>query len=161
MMIVPTLKRLGQDASGMTRRVLIPGAGTGAGNNLIRSLRAGDPPLVVIGADIDRLTLCNSTADRNHLLPPASHPQFIEALHALIEREGVDLLMPNTDADVSLASELRDGLPCRVFLPSKAVIECCQDKYELTEFLRSQGIPVAAIRASSFSSLGYRRLISV
>ena len=144
MMMAPNPKKSDLNPSRMTRRVLIPGAGSGAGNNLIRSLRNGDPSLVVIGADIDRFTLRNSTADRNHLLPPASHPRFIDALHAVIERERIDLLMPNTDADVGLASELRDALPCRVFLPSKAVIERCQDTYELTEFLRSRDIPVAA-----------------
>jgi carbamoylphosphate synthase large subunit len=128
----------------MTRHVLLPGAGTGAGNSLIRSLRADYPGLVVVGADVDRFTLRNSKANRNYLLPQASHPGFVDALRTIIEREQIDLLMPNTDADVSLAAELRDVLPCRTFLPSKAVIERCQDKFELSEFLRSSGVPVAA-----------------
>lgn len=100
--------------------------------------------MVIVGTDVDRFTLRNSKANRNYLLPLASHPGFAEALRAIIEREQIDLLIPNTDADVSLAAELRDVLPCRTFLPSKAVIERCQDKFELNEFLRSHGIPVAA-----------------
>jgi carbamoyl-phosphate synthase large subunit len=128
----------------MSRRVLLPGAGTGAGNSLIQSLRADYPGLVVVGAHVDRFTLRNSKANRNYLLPGAGHPQFMDALRTIIEREQIDLSMPNTDADVSVMSELRDVLPCRTFLPSKSVIERCQDKYELGEFLEAYGIPVAA-----------------
>jgi carbamoylphosphate synthase large subunit len=129
----------------MTRRILLLGAGTGAANNLVRSLRADDSGLVVVGAHVDRFTLRNSGADRNYLLPRANHPRFTDALRALVERERIDLLMPNTDADVSLASELRDALPCRTFLPSKSVIERCQDKYELSRFLNAHAVPVAAV----------------
>ena len=128
----------------MTRSLLLLGAGTGAGNNLIRSLREGYPGLVVIGVHTDRFTLRNSKANRNYLLSQAGHPGFVDRLREIIEREQVDLLMPNTDADVSLASELRDVLPCRVFLPSKSVIERCQDKYDLGRLLQSHGVPVAA-----------------
>jgi carbamoylphosphate synthase large subunit len=127
-----------------SRRVLLPGAGTGAGNNLIRSLRADYPGLVIVGAHVDRFTLRNSKANRNYLLPPRHHPRFVDVLRGIIEREAIDLLIPNTDADVGLASDLRDVLPCRVFLPSKAVIERCGDKYELNQFLRGHDVPVPA-----------------
>lgn len=126
------------------RTILLTGAGTGAGNNLIRSLRADYPGLFVVGTHVDRFTLRNSKANRNYLLPRAAHPKFMDHLREIIEREQIDLLVPNTDADVVLASELRDVLPCRVFLPSKSVIERCQDKYDLGEFFHAQGVPVAA-----------------
>jgi hypothetical protein len=131
----------------MTRRILLPGAGTGAGNSLIRSLREDYPGLVVVGAHGDRFTLRNSKANRNYLVPRAGDPGFADALRAIIERERIDLLMPNTDADVSVASELRDVLPCRTFLPSKAVIERCQDLSELSQFLRAHDVPAAATTA--------------
>lgn len=131
----------------MTRRILLPGAGTGAGNNLIRSLREDYPGLVVVGAHGDRFTLRNSKANRNYLVPHAGDPRFADALRTIIEREQIDLLMPNTDADVSVASELRDVLPCSTFLPSKAVIERCQDTSELSQFLRGHDVPAAATTA--------------
>ena len=127
-----------------SKRILLPGAGTGAGNSLIRSLRADYPGVVVVGAHVDRFTLRNSKANRNYLLPRAGQPEVADALRTIIEREQIDLLMPNTDADVALVSELRDVLSCRTFLPSKSVIEHCQDKYQLTEFLRAHDVPVAA-----------------
>jgi carbamoyl-phosphate synthase large subunit len=128
---------------GTTTSVLLPGAGTGAANNLIRSLRADYPGLVVVGTHIDRFTLRNSKANRNYLLPAPGHPGLLDCLRKIIERDRIDLLMPNTDADVRLASERRDVLPCRVFLPSKSVIERCQDRYDVSQLLRTHGVPVA------------------
>lgn len=127
----------------MTTSVLLPGAGTGTVNNLIGSLRSDCPGLVIVGAHVDRFTLRNSKANHNYLLPKPDDPAFTDALRTIIKREGIDLLIPSTDADVCLASELRDVLPCRIFLPSKSVVDRCQDKYELCEFLRGSGIPVA------------------
>ena len=94
----------------MTRRILLPGAGTGTVNNLIRSLREDYPGLVVVGANDDRFTLRNSKANRNYLVPDTEDSRFAAALRTIIERERIDLLIPSTDADVSVVSELRGAL---------------------------------------------------
>lgn len=122
-------------------RVLITGAGSGESNNLIRSLKAGAPSLSIVGCHADRFILKKSSGDRNYLVPPSSHPHFPEVLRSLIEQEEISLLIPNNDADVRAISQLRDELPCSLFLPSKRAIELCQDKYELAVFLRDRGVP--------------------
>jgi len=126
----------------MTVRLLVIGAGSGAGNNLIRSLRAGDPAFVVVGCHDDRFALKKSTADRNFLVPRATEPGFVAALRRIVETEKIDLVMPNTDIDVWAISRARRRIPCRLFLPRHAVVELCQDKYGLTVFLRARGVPV-------------------
>jgi glutathione synthase/RimK-type ligase-like ATP-grasp enzyme len=126
----------------MPIRVLVPGAGTGPGNSLIRSLRAGDSSFVVVGCHDDRFVLRKSTADRNYLVPPRGPARYPAALRRIIRREKIDLLIPNTDDDVALASRLRATLPCRVFLPSRQAVALCQDKYRLTSHLGARGVPV-------------------
>jgi hypothetical protein len=128
----------------MSRRILLPGAGTGAGNNLIRSLREDYPGLVVVGTYDDRFTLRNSKANRNYLLPCAGDPRSTDALRTIIERERIDLLIPNTPGDVGAVSGLRDVLPCRTFLPSKSTIERCRDSRDVREFLRAHDLPAIA-----------------
>jgi hypothetical protein len=125
----------------MTRRILLLGAGTGAGNNLIRSLREDYPGLILVGAHGDRFTLRNSKANRNYLTPAAGDPRLVDALRTIVERERIDLIMPTMAADVDIVSGLRDLLPCRTFLPGKAIIERCQDERELRELLAAQGLP--------------------
>lgn len=123
------------------RRLLVLRAGTGPSNNLIRSLRAGEPSLFIAGCHSDRFILKKSQADRNYLTPTATHPRFLDALERIIAAERIDLIIPDSDADVRAVSDLRDQLSCRVFLPSPTAIDLCQDKYRLTVFLRERGLP--------------------
>jgi carbamoyl-phosphate synthase large subunit len=125
----------------MGKRLLITGAGSGPTNSLIRSLRAGDPSLVVLGCHHDRFLLKKSAADANFVVPAADAPTFVEAIGRLVQRERVDLVVPNSDLDVRAVSDARAHLGCRTFLPRKAVVDLCQDKYELAVFLRDRGLP--------------------
>ncbi|MBI3028004.1 MAG: hypothetical protein HYY64_00615 [Candidatus Rokubacteria bacterium] len=125
----------------MAARLLITGAGTGPGNNLIRSLRTGDPSLFIVGCNADRFFLKNSSAERNYLIPPLTYRALPDVLGRIIEAERVDLVIPTTDQDIRFLSGLRDEFPGRLFLPGKTVIDLCQDKHDLTAFLRARGVP--------------------
>ena len=125
----------------MSARLLISGAGTPASNNLIRSLRAGDPSLRIDGCHADRFVLRRSEADQRYLVPASRHPAYARALRRTIKAAKTDLLIPTSDADVLAISRLRRRIPCRLFLPRHAIIEACQDKYELSGLLRQRGLP--------------------
>ena len=133
----------------MRRRVLITGGGTGASNNLIRSLRAGDSTLFIVASNADRFVLKKSSADRKYVVPASESAAYLPALRRLVEAERIDVAIPTGDADVRAFSDLRHRLPCRLFLPARAVIDRCQDKYVLTEFLRSRGLPAPETHAVS------------
>jgi len=122
-------------------RVLILRAGSGPGNSLIRSLQATKSRPVVVGCHDDKFVLKKSLAKRNYLVPAAPQRDFPRALRRIIDAERIDVLLPTTDDDVLRISSLRGKLPCRTFLPRHSVILRCQDKYVLSRFLRSQGIP--------------------
>jgi hypothetical protein len=124
----------------MGSRLLVSGAGTGVGNNVLRSLRAGDPDLRVVGCSHDRFHLKKSTAESNYLVHESTHPLFLESVRRVVEREKIDLLIPTSDRDVRICSDLRGAIPCRVFLPSPQAIALCQDKYELAMHLRAHGV---------------------
>ena len=151
----------------MSARLLVTGAGTAATSNLIRSLRAGDRALFIVGCHSDRFVLRKSTAHRNYLVPSLADPGFLRALRRVITRERIDLLIPTTDADVAAFARARARIPCRLFLPRKRLIELCQDKYRLNRFLRARGIPapltypVTSLRAIGriFARLPARSLV--
>ena len=150
----------------MATTVLVPGAGTGAGNSLIRSLRAGDRRFRVVGCHDDRFYLKKSTADANYLLPAPAHPGYLPSLCGAIRAGRVDVVIPNTDPAVRRISAVRRRLPCRVFLPTHAALTLCADKYRLTTRLAACGVPVPttyALRRRSdvarvFARLGRRRV---
>jgi carbamoyl-phosphate synthase large subunit len=145
----------------MAKRLLVTSAGTGPSNNLIRSLRAGDPSCVIIGCHDDQFLLRSSTADRRYLVPPAGRPAWARALRRIVRVEKVDLVIPATDADTVSLSSLRAGLRRRLFLPRPALVELCADKYRLTRQLRAIGLPApATCRVGSLRDLDgiFRRL---
>ena len=125
----------------MSARLLISGAGSPASNNLIRSLRAGDPSLRLAAFHSDRFVLRRADADRRYLVPLAGHPAYRGALRRILDAEPADLLIPTSDPDVLALSRLRRKIPCRLYLPGHATIEACQDKYEMSIRLRKRGIP--------------------
>ena len=122
-------------------RVLVTGAGSGLGNNVIRSLREADPSLSIVGCHHDRFELKKSAADRHYLVPPSDHPDYIDRLGVLVRRERIDLAIPTRDSHVRAVSKHRARLPCKVFLPRHRVVELCQDKYRVSAFLRARGVP--------------------
>src|SRR5262245_5784138 len=124
----------------METRALVLGAGTGTGNNLIRSLKAGDPLLTVIGIHDDRFVLRKSAADRNCLLRASNGRELARAIGRLAD-DARTVLIPNTDPDVKVVSDVRSEVPCRVFLPAAETIDLCQDKFRLTQHLRAHGVP--------------------
>jgi carbamoylphosphate synthase large subunit len=116
------------------------GAGTGAGNNLVASLRSSLPSITVVGCHEDPFVLRKSAADRNYLLRRS--PQAIGEIAEIARTEAVDLVIPTGDNDVKLLSDHRDVLGRRVYLPSKSVVDLCQDKCDLATVLAQHGVPV-------------------
>ena len=128
----------------MRHCIVVLGAGTGPGNNLIRSLRTGGPSLAIVGCHDDRFVLKQSSGDRNYLICPPTHPGFAASLRRVVETEQADLIIPTSDEDVITLATLQAVLPCRLFLPRLPTIELCQDKYALSLFLRERGMPAPA-----------------
>jgi carbamoyl-phosphate synthase large subunit len=126
----------------MNARLLVLGAGSGAANNLVRSLRASGTPSTIVGAHTDRFVLAAATTERRYLVPPASHAEFVAALNRVVRAERIDLVIPTSDAEVSALAAARNDLGCRTLLPGLAAIDLCQDKYAFAEFLAGCGVPV-------------------
>ncbi|MGH7375085.1 MAG: hypothetical protein ACREJY_12750 [Candidatus Rokuibacteriota bacterium] len=125
----------------MGRRLLVMGAGTGLGNNVIRSLTAGDPSFVIVGCHPDRFALKSSSAPRNYVIPSGPAEAVRRSLRRIIAREAIDLLIPTSDRDVQLTARLGASLRGRLFLPRPRVISLCQDKYRVSAYLRARGVP--------------------
>jgi hypothetical protein len=145
----------------MTKRLLVTSAGSGPSNNLIRSLRAGDPACVIVGSHDDQFVIRNSSADRRYLVPSPGTPAWTLALRRIVSAERIDLVIPATDDDALALSRARGSFAGRVFLPRASLVELCADKYRLTQRLRAKGLPApATCRVGRLGDLGriFRRL---
>ena len=116
----------------MAARLLLTNAGNAPSNNVARSLRAGAESVSIIGCNDDQFILKKSDADRNYLVPHASHPKWLDALRRIVETERIDLIIPTTDIGVDNLSRVRKRLAEHLFLPRASVLEICGDKYRLS-----------------------------
>ena len=125
------------------RRILVTGAGGSPATNFVRSLRAAAEPFQLIGTDADRFCLLRAETDVRYLVPPAQDPSYLEVLNTIIEREGVELVHAQNDAEVAFISEHRDELgAARVFLPDPATVRTCLDKFLSFQRWRAAGLTV-------------------
>ena len=133
--------------------VLITGAGSGGAENLINDLWSTYPhcvmigqdlyqPLRIIGTNMDQWLTLKSRADKVYTIVPAGHPEYIDALNNIINKEHVDLVIPDNDTEVRYIASNRKALKCRTFLPSDSAIRICQDKGDLYKRLRTADVDV-------------------
>jgi carbamoyl-phosphate synthase large subunit len=142
-------------------RVLLADAGSVAGNNVARSLRAAGET-VIVGCSSDRFLLKKSDVDRKYLVPVATVPTFVDVIAHVVRKEAIDVLIPTSDELVQTIGRARDRIPCPTLLPVDATIDLCQDKYELTRAVRARGIPAPrtiavttmAVLEDAFARLG-------
>jgi carbamoyl-phosphate synthase large subunit len=129
----------GVEGGEVTAKVLVMGAGNGAANNLVASLRSALSGVRIVGCHDDAFILKKSAAEQNYLLRSR---RAIDEVLGIVQREHVDVVIPTGDGDVALLSDHREALGSRVFLPAKRVIDLCQDKLDLTAELARHDVPV-------------------
>jgi carbamoyl-phosphate synthase large subunit len=127
----------------MKRKILVTGAGGGGSTNLINSLRKSGRDLHICGSNLDPAILAKSTADEQFLLPVATDDAYITHMSALVEQQGIELVIPNSDREVHRVSQDRDLLPCRTYLPPHDTVVTCQEKFRFYECMTGAGLPVA------------------
>lgn len=120
-------------------------AGGGASNNLIRGIRNSRySSAYIIGTNIDKYYLARSLADENYLVPRADAGDvYLDAIEWIVDKEDIDIVVANNDAEVGPISKNRDRFNAKVFLPTYDTIKLCQDKFTLNDHLSKYDIGVA------------------
>ncbi len=124
------------------KRILVTGAGGSPSANFIRSLRAANEEYCIIGTDADKYYLQRAEVDRRYLAPLANDPKYIDFLNYIIEKEEVEFVHAQNDAEVSFLSENREKIKAKTFFPAKETVKILQDKFESFKLWEKAGIKV-------------------
>jgi carbamoylphosphate synthase large subunit len=136
------------------RRILVTGAGGSPAANFVHSLRLAPEPFYVVGTDTSKFHLELAPVDERYLLPGADEPGYLDALNALIESEGVELVHPQPEQEVLLLAREHERVNTRTFLPAAETVELCQDKAGFAARLAEAGLATPHFaRAESEESL--------
>ena len=115
--------------------------GGGVGEQTLKALRMAGRYRIV-GTDIRSRCAQFALVDEAITLPPASAPEYLEALLSVSSKLGVRAIFPGSEAELRLISNERDALEAAgLFLPvnPRSVIDTCMDKVATAAFLAAHG----------------------
>jgi carbamoyl-phosphate synthase large subunit len=144
--------------------VLVSASGAPGTAALLGALRRnGEREVRLVGTDMSERSVGRHLCDAFHLVPAGSDPGFPDAMRAVVEREQVDLVLPQSSFDLEGLAAHRDGFPVPVLVSRPDTIHRSNDKAETYALLHRIGVPApqfrrvngAAAVAEAAQELGY------
>ncbi|HUP31548.1 MAG TPA: ATP-grasp domain-containing protein [Gaiellaceae bacterium] len=121
--------------------VLVSASGAPGTAALLKGLRAnGERPVRLVGTDTSERSIGRHFCDAFHLVPPGSDPGFADAVLEVVEREGVDVVLPQSSFDLEGLAAHRERFPVPVLVSSPDTIHRSNDKAETYALLQRLGV---------------------
>ncbi|MDR3546819.1 MAG: carboxylate--amine ligase [Candidatus Pacebacteria bacterium] len=124
------------------KRILVCGAGGSPSTNFVRSLRAMDESVFLVGVDADPFMLERAETDVKILVPRASEADYLPILNDIITEYKIGFVHAQNDSEIAFLSEHRNEIHANLFLPRKETINICMDKFQSYESWEKAGIRV-------------------
>ena len=144
--------------------VLVSASGAPGTAALLGALRRnGEREVRLVGTDMSERSVGRHLCDAFHLVPAGSDPGFPDAMRAVVEREQVDLVLPQSSFDLEGLAAHREGFPVPVLVSRPDTIHRSNDKAETYALLHRIGVRApqfrrvngAAAVAEAAHELGY------
>ncbi|HEU0336684.1 MAG TPA: ATP-grasp domain-containing protein [Gaiellaceae bacterium] len=127
--------------------VLVSASGAPGTAALLRALRGnGERDVRLVGTDMSERSVGRHLCDAFHLVPAGSDPGFPDAILSVVEREGVDVVLPQSSFDLEGLAAHRERFPVPVLVSHPDTIHRSNDKAETYAFLHRIGAPAPAFR---------------
>jgi carbamoyl-phosphate synthase large subunit len=127
--------------------VLVSACGAPGTAALLRALRENDERRVrLVGTDMGDRAIGRHLCDAFHQVPAGSDPAFADTIRELVEREGVDVVLPQSSFDLAGLSAARETFPAPVLVSAPETIRRSNDKAETYALLHELGLPAPQFR---------------
>jgi carbamoyl-phosphate synthase large subunit len=127
--------------------ILLSAAGAPGAARLIRALQEnGERRARVVGTDMNPHSVGAHLCDAFHVVPAGDDPGYPDAILELVEREGVDVVLPQSSFDLEALSARRDEFEVPVLVSSPDTVHRSNDKAETYAFLQRIGVPTVEYR---------------
>jgi carbamoyl-phosphate synthase large subunit len=122
--------------------VLVGACGAPGTTALLRALRDnGEREVRLVGTDMSERAIGRHLCDTFHLVPPGSDPGFADAIREIVERDGVDVVLPQSSFDLEGLSSVRDTFGIPVLVSAPETIRRSNDKAAFYALLHEVGVP--------------------
>jgi carbamoyl-phosphate synthase large subunit len=127
--------------------ILVSASGAPGTAALVRALRRnGEREVRVVGTDMSERSIGRHICDAFHLVPPGSDPAFPASVLSIVEREGVDVVLPQSSFDLQGLAASRGDIPVPLLVSEPETIRRSNDKAETYELLHRLGVPAPQFR---------------
>ncbi|MGH2934157.1 MAG: ATP-grasp domain-containing protein [Gaiellaceae bacterium] len=127
--------------------VLLTASGSPGTAALLRALRAnGERDVRLVGVDMSERSIGRHLCDAFHLVPPGSDSGFADAVLDVVERERVDVVLPQSSFDLPGLAEARERFPVPVLVSPPETVRRSNDKAETYSLLQRIGVPTIQFR---------------
>jgi carbamoyl-phosphate synthase large subunit len=128
--------------------VLITASGAPGTAALLRALRMnGERGIRVVGTDMSPQAIGRHFCDRFYVVPPGGDPAFTDAIHDIVRRENVDVVLPQSSFDLLNLAEARERfLGSTVMVSSPQTVRTANDKAQAYAALERIGVRSPAFR---------------
>jgi carbamoyl-phosphate synthase large subunit len=127
--------------------VLLSASGSPGSARLIRALHEnGERDVRIVGTDMNPNAIGRHLTDVFHVVPAGSDPAYVDTILELVERESVDVLLPQSSFDLQALAEARERFHVPVLVSGPDTVHRSNDKAETYSFLQRIGVPTVAFR---------------
>ncbi len=127
--------------------VLVSASGAPGTAALLRALREnGEREVRLVGTDRSERAIGRHLCDAFHLVPPGADPGFADAMLDVVEREEVDVVLPQSSHDLQALAEHRQRFAVPVLVSPAEAIRRSNDKAETYALLQRIGVPAPEFR---------------
>jgi carbamoyl-phosphate synthase large subunit len=127
--------------------ILVTAAGAPGAAALLRGLREnGEREVRIVGVDMAERAIGKHLCDAFHLVPPGSDPGYADAVLELVEREAVDVVLPQSSFDLPGLAAARGRFPVPVLVSAPETVRRSNDKAETYSLLQRIGVPTIEFR---------------
>jgi carbamoyl-phosphate synthase large subunit len=127
--------------------ILLTASGAPGAAALIRGLREnGERPARIVGFDMSERSIGRHLCDAFHLVPAGSDPGYADAIRQIVERESVDVVLPQSSFDLPGLAAARESFPVPVLVSSPQTVHRSNDKAESYALLQRIGAPTVEFR---------------
>jgi carbamoyl-phosphate synthase large subunit len=127
--------------------VMVTASGAPGTAALLRALRQnGEREVRLVGTDMSERAVGKHLCDAFHIVPGGADPAFPDAMLDVAQREGADVILPQSSFDLKGLAAHVDRFPVPVLVSSPDAIHRSNDKAETYAMLHRLGIPAPEFR---------------